>query len=471
MKSLSPRRKTMIRSNLMALILSLTYSSVSAQNLALPRTGSGARAQTGTAGVNTRVNSRVGSFTTPGLTSPINLKTAIKPVVSLEMSQPTENGVPVLPGLNSTVAGIETLAAPLAIPQSEGLPQGQNHVERDPITGYTPMDVLHTAAQTKSEEGWRIPGIFDGMTRRKTLVETDPALVVAADSRGANASGLMKSTHEEKPQAEIAAPMTPAQPKPSRGLSRAAIAVLTAALVMAVPAFALAAPAATAVVGVSYLAMIHPLATAAAAIVGAVYGIYSTHQQTGKAPSAGEVIAAVLRYGIIGGAGAYVLLDLTQVLFLGLSPIGINPLPASMATAALAHGAFQGKFTEAATTPSDRLMTTFPAIAAALGLNLGIFLTGAALPIMLAASAMSLTGVAAAVYGALYEPGKSASAGPASMTRGFVLQSLMTGLALSVANPLLAAPFALLAAWGFWDVMSTAVGESWRRLVNSARRD
>ena len=56
------------------------------------------------------------------------------------------------------------------------------------------------------------------------------------------------------------------------------------------------------------------------------------------------------------------------------------------------------------------------------------------------------------------------------MARGFVLQSLMTGLALSMASPYLAAPFLALAAWGFWDVISTTVSAVEARLPDPVRR-
>ena len=83
--------------------------------------------------------------------------------------------------------------------------------------------------------------------------------------------------------------------------------------------------------------------------------------------------------------------------------------------------------------------------------------------------AMSITGVAAAVYAALYKPGKSPADGPAKMGRGFVLQSLMAGLALSLTNPYAVLTFTALAAWGFWDVISTAAREAYLLLPEAVR--
>src|SRR5262249_28451550 len=156
--------------------------------------------------------------------------------------------------------------------------------------------------------------------------------------------------------------------------------------------------------------------------------------------------------GVTGAAGVYLLLGLAQVPFVGLSAIGSNPLATAVATAVLGRNAFQGSFTDPSKSSADRIMGAFPAVAAALGLSAGIAaVTFAAAPVsLLAATAtgmMTITGISSAIYAAMYTPGKSPAAGPASMTRGYVLQTLMSGMALAVAaNPYTVLPFAVLGA-------------------------
>ena len=179
-------------------------------------------------------------------------------------------------------------------------------------------------------------------------------------------------------------------------------------------------------------------------------------------------MAAALRMGIVSGAGVFVLFDLAQVLFLGAAASALTPLSSALATAALGQSAFQGKFTDPAASAADRIMGAFPAVAAALGLSVGVLLTAPALLPMLSLGAMSLTGVAAAFYSALYRPGRSPAEGPAAMARGYVLQSLMTGLALAVSGPYLAVPFMALAAWGLWDVLGALVREVLSRFTSKA---
>ena len=71
----------------------------------------------------------------------------------------------------------------------------------------------------------------------------------------------------------------------------------------------------------------------------------------------------------------------------------------------------------------------------------------------LGVGAMTLTGVASLLFAVTYDPAQSPAEGPARMARGYVLQALMTGLALAVANQWLVALFAALAVWGFADVI------------------
>jgi hypothetical protein len=222
------------------------------------------------------------------------------------------------------------------------------------------------------------------------------------------------------------------------------------------------------VASVSLLTSIHPLATALASAAGAVWGLIAAHKEAGKAPSMGEAMASVLKYGILAGAGTFMLLDLTQSVFLGgfSATALMKPLPFGLAAAALGQSAFAGKFVDPNSTPGERIMGAFPAVAVALGLTAGIAaFTTVAAPLAFALGVMSITGVASAIYAAIYKPGKSSAEGPKLMGRGFVLQSLMGGLALSLTNPYLSLPLAALAMWGFWNVISTTAREVFSQLL------
>lgn len=269
---------------------------------------------------------------------------------------------------------------------------------------------------------------------------------------------------------EPEAPKAPAAQKTSavgKGVIAAVAVLAVAGALLAAPAFGLAASGGFAV---SALAYAHPLASIAAAVIGAVYGLVVARKPDGSSPGTADVLASVIRHAIIAGAGTYIAVDLAAVYLLGLPPLAISPLPVTLATAAMAQGAFQGKFADPATSPADRILGAFPAVAGALGLNIGIFLAAPNLILSAAIGAMSVTGAAAAVYAAVYQPGKSAADGPAAMARGFVLQGLMTGLALAMSNPYMAAPFAALALWGFWDVLSTTLQALAARLPEPVRR-
>ncbi|MDE2292434.1 MAG: hypothetical protein KGL53_10155, partial [Elusimicrobia bacterium] len=217
------------------------------------------------------------------------------------------------------------------------------------------------------------------------------------------------------------------------------------------------------------VAAVHPAASIVAGVLGAMYGLYAAHRN-GADPSAGVVLSTMLRYGVLAGAGAFVVGDLGRVLILGFPAVGLTPLPSAMATAALGQGAFQGKFSDAATSSADRLMSAFPAVAGALGLSVGVSIAAHSLILSIATGAMAATGVAAAVYAALYDPAVSPATGPARMARGYVLQALMTGLALAVTSPYLFWPFAILAAWGLGDVMWAAARAAWAAISPAPKR-
>ena len=330
------------------------------------------------------------------------------------------------------------------------------------LTGVFHADSNSAAAPAAAEAGLDV--LFDGGTARRHL---DAAAPFAAGFPALNAA----STLERHSPAVSAIPkaVPPAAAKAKRaGMSFGSKALLLAALLIAAPGLALAAAAgplvATAAASLSFLASIQPLASAAGAVAGAIYGMFAARPKDGSAASSGEVFASILRYGILGGAGAYVLLDLSQIAFTGASAVGLKPLTSAIAIAALGRTAFQDKFTDPATTSADRIMGAFPAVAAAVGISVGVALTALAAPALsfvVATGAMAATGVATALYAATYKPGRSPADGPATMAKGFVLQALMMGLALAVTNPLLFWPFAALGTAGFALVLWAAARQVW----------
>ncbi len=211
-----------------------------------------------------------------------------------------------------------------------------------------------------------------------------------------------------------------------------------------------------------------PIATAIAAVIGALIGLLSAREKDGSA-NAGKVFSATISYGAIAGASVFALLDLTKLAFLGAASMALAPLTAAVTTAALAQNAFATKFVDPATTPADRVVGAFPVVAASFGLSVAAL---AFLPVssMLAigTSLMMLSGAATALYTAIFRLEKSPADGPAAMGRGLALQSLMTGLALIVP-----APYSLfffgLGLWGFANVMRATSKEAWAAAPQSLR--
>jgi len=396
----------------------------------------------------------------------------VEPVTMTAAEMPS--AVAQLPVMNEE--GVMTPQAD-TIPGINGAPKAETIPERGTLGTLIEagQPEISPANASSTDSGWRLGRLFDKLILRRGLSGA-PTGTSSVDARGfsGNASSFLgKASARLTTKVNVAAPVL-AHRTISRNLQRVAAVLLVAGLVFALPAVAMAAvPGAATVASVSLLSSIHPLATAAAAVAGSIYGLIAAHKKEGGAPSSGEALASVLRYGILAGAGTYVLLGLTQGLFMGFSAAGVAPLPTALATAALGQSAFQGKFTDPTSTPADRIMGAFPAIAAAVGISVGVVALSAlgtvALPITLAAGAMSVTGVASAIYAALYKPGKSSADGAATMGRGYVLQSLMTGLALTVTNPYLIAPFALLGLWGFWNVISATSREMWAALPDWVR--
>lgn len=398
----------------------------------------------------------------------------------LQTGEPVATPMSEVPSAVAQIPGIgeAAVATPQAdtIPGMTGTPQGEEPGSRGTLGSLMEAgqpEISPTNASS-TDSGWRIGRLFDKLILRRGLSDA-PNGTGSVDVRGFSAktaSVLGKSSPRATAKVGAASPVLPHRTV-SRGLQRAAAVLLVAGLVLALPGIAMAAaPGAATVASVSLLSSVHPLATAFAAVAGSVYGLIAAHKKEGGAPSSGEALASVLRYGILAGAGTYVLLGLTQGLFMGFTAETVAPLPTALATAALGQSAFQGKFTDPTSTPADRIMGAFPAIAAAVGISVGVVALSAltlSLPFTLAAGAMSVTGVASAFYAALYKPGKSSADGAAAMGRGYVLQSLMTGLALTVTNPYLIAPFALLALWGFWNVISATSREMWGALPDWVR--
>ncbi|MDP3543747.1 MAG: hypothetical protein Q8T11_14860 [Elusimicrobiota bacterium] len=258
--------------------------------------------------------------------------------------------------------------------------------------------------------------------------------------------------------------------KPVRSfLGRAALAagvfIAHPAVTLAAQAPAVVEPGAMAIIG-SYA----PLATAIAAVLGALFGLWSTRSRDGSPANAGSVFAAALSHGAIAGAAAFTLIDLTKVAFLGASAAALTPLTAAVATAALAQTAFAAKFMDPATTPAERVMGAFPAVAMAFGLSVGaVAFLPAATMLTIGTAALMLTGAATALYTAVFRLEKSPAGGPAAMGRGFVLQALMTGLALALGPSPYALFFFALGMAGFGLVMLATVKELWAAVPQSLK--
>lgn len=261
-----------------------------------------------------------------------------------------------------------------------------------------------------------------------------------------------------------------AAPAPKRTRSFLGRAALAAGVFIAHPGIALAAqaPAAVDPGAMALIGSYAPLATAIAAVLGALFGLWSTRSRDGSPANAGSVFAAALSHGAIAGAAAFTLIDLTKVAFLGASAAALTPLTAAVATAALAQTAFAAKFMDPATTPAERVMGAFPAVAMAFGLSVGaVAFLPAATMVTVGAAALMMTGAATALYTALFRLEKSPAGGPAAMGRGFVLQGLMTGLALALGPSPYALFFFALGMAGFGLVLLATAKELWAAVPQS----
>jgi hypothetical protein len=324
-----------------------------------------------------------------------------------------------------------------------------------------------TAVAPSVAEG-RIDVLFDGGTANRAVDDSAP---VAAGLPALSAASVLDKSVPAASSAVKAVPSAAAAGMKRAGRSFAVKALIVAAIMLATPGIALAATTAgpivaTAAASLSFLAGIQPIAAAVGALAGAIYGMFAARPKDGSSASSGDVFSSILRYGVLGGAGAYILLDLSQIATTGVAAIGLKPLTSAIAIAALGRTAFQDKFMAPTTTSADRIMGAFPAVAAAVGISVGIgmsALVAPALPLsfVLATGAMAVTGVATALYAAIFKPGQSLINGPERMAKGYVLQALMMGLALAMTNPYLFWSFAIMGAGGFGLVLWTTALEIW----------
>ncbi|MDX6768575.1 MAG: hypothetical protein SF051_03525, partial [Elusimicrobiota bacterium] len=283
-----------------------------------------------------------------------------------------------------------------------------------------------------------------------------------------NAPGRLDALFDGSRARGAAAEAVPAGRTTRRG--RTLGASLAAGAMLLQPAVAMAAvPAAVEPGAMALMGLYAPLATVAAAAVGALFGLYLSRGGDGAPGSAGAVFASVMSYGAIAGAAVFTLFDLTSMAFLGTPAAALTPLTAAVATAALAQTAFAAKFMLPATTPAERVMGAFPAVAMAFGLSLTAPALVAASPLLTVASAaLMLTGAATALFTALFRLDTSPAGGPADMGRGFVLLALMSGLSLALGP---ASPYAYfffaLGLWGFGLVLRATAREVWAALPKS----
>lgn len=375
---------------------------------------------------------------------------AFTPIAGLE-------SLPLEEALRQTALESGVLEQTAQAPRQEAISETQTVAQASVLTGLEQtVRPTETAAQAQSLES-RVDVLFHEDVARSGGA-SEPIAAPSVETRQAPALKRV-----EKRERSLGKAPRPRALSRQRGFARLAPIALVAALVLLLPAVALAAPQAagpvaiTAQTALSWLAGVHPLATAGGAILGAAYGLIASRGK--EDASAGEVLAKVMSYGVLGGAGAYALLDLAQLVFVGPS-LGLKPLSAAVATAAFGKAAFPTKFADANTTSADRVFGAFPAVAASLGLSIGVSLVAPAFSYQLAMGAMAATGVATAVYAAVFRPGRSPADGPALMGKGYVLQALMSGLALALGSQL-SWVFAALAAAGFLTVLFAFGRELW----------
>ena len=412
----------------------------------------------GSASAQTQVSVRAGQAVSP-----------VVPVLPYSAAPGGANLVAPLssPGLTPTLSAPSLAPSPMAQPAS--LAAAPSVISAAAVQTAAPVrPVALAAAKAVAVEAKAAP-LALGHTASPALSVLSAASVEdrVSPANDAKLDAMFDGSVSRSGEADaVAAPAS----KPVRSfLGRAALA---AGVFIAHPGIALAAqapavvePGAMAIIG-SY----SPLATAIAAVIGALFGLWSSRSRDGSAVNAGHVFASALSSGAIAGAAAFPLLDLTKVAVLGASAAALTPLTAAVATAALAQTAFAAKFTDPATTPADRIMGAFPAVAMAFGLSVGaVAFLPAATMLTVGTAALMLTGAATALFTALFRLEKSPATGPAAMGRGFVLQALMTGLALALGPTPYALFFFALGMVGFALVMSATAKEIWAAVPQSLK--
>lgn len=451
-----------LRASLVALLLAPSLAPVrAAAQVVNAAAVSGGSAVAAAAGVGVRGTLSIGAM-------PL-----LAPSLSIQHLTVVANFVPVLAPSALSAA---PAAASLAVPALEAIPSA--HAAAAPavvlagsgnsaaaLTGVFRSNKNTAAAPSAAITETRMNVLFDGAG---TLRGAEDSAPVAASLSSLNAAATLEKSSPASAVAKAAPPAAVAAAPRSRAFSFAKTALIAAALLLAFPAVAMAAPAAgpaiTSAASLSYLAGIQPLAAAAGAVLGAIFGMFAARAKDGSVTSAGEVFASILRYGVLGGAGVYVLLDVTHLAFAGAASSPLQPITTAIATAALGRTAFQDKFTDPATTSADRITGAFPAVAAAVGISLAAVMGAFAAPalsVTLATTAMTGTGVATALFAALFKPGQSPAGGPARMAKGYVLQALMMGLALAMTNHILFAIFAAMGTFGFGLVLWATALEIW----------
>jgi hypothetical protein len=463
-------------------VLLLAPMSASAQ-MVDAAAASGGASVSAAAGASVRAPMAIGSL--PIAAPSLSIQTpSFVPSFSPVPSPSALNALPAasLPAAAAPAAALKAAPAAAAAdgptPLQEPLRRGERSVHSDPRMD-TGDAMVHDGPRGRwlvplssferpvEPEGWRTSRsrsnrLFDGENSAAPSIGDAP--VAGGLSSPHAASVLEKSA----PAAPIAKAGVPAAPRVSTAKSWAKKALFALALLVLTPAAAMAAPVGgpviTATTALSYLSGLQPLAAAAGAVIGAMFGMFAARPKDGSSVSAGEVFSSILRYGILGGAGVYVLLDVTHMAFAGAASSPLQPITTAIATAALGRTAFQDKFTDPATSSADRITGAFPAAAAAVGISVASVMGILAVPTLAATlftRAMAVTGVATALFAAIYKPGRSPAEGPAQMAKGYVLQALMMGLALAMTSSNLFWIFAAMGAAGFGLVLWAAGRELW----------
>lgn len=382
---------------------------------------------------------------------PVSAQTVISPV-RLQTSLPVVT--PVLPGMSVSPLMSSSLLLP-SLPSFSAVSVPVLPVVAKPLSVSAVSIRPAVAVSARAVLSASAVEIAASPVRAETSLSS---LYDGAAARSAASEPVVVET-----KTETLAPLKRAR----RGVFKRAASVT--ALILATPVTALAAEGPGIFEqALTQVAAYQPFAVAGATLIGVIFGLWMARGKDGAAPSSGEVMASVLRYGVIASAGVFVLLDLVPALFFGMAANPLSPLTAAVATAALGQTAFAAKFTEASTTPADRVMGAFPAVAAAFGFSIGVAALAAAAPLFVGATtmltvgtaAMAMSGAAIALYTAIFRPASSVPEGPARMGRGFVLQALMSGMALAVASPAYSSFFFALGMAGFALVLYTAGRES-----------